>query len=322
MLQQVRRHVATVVLVAGAVAAAGTGPARPAVAAVTIDAACAGAPAAGFADVPPDHTFADEIACLRGYGITEGTAGGHRFEPGGSTRRWQMVQFLARLAEIAEQQIDGFDLPEPNAVGFTDIGGLDARHRRSINVLARLGVVEGRTAGRFAPYDRVRRDQMASFVNRLQGAVQEAAGGDPAGLTGPRGAFADVDDANVHRRNIDGLAAAGIVEGRRDGRFRPYATVTRGQMAAFVVRLVSLDVRSGLLDNPFRGGAVTGVVSGVVTAVDRRADTYTVDTDDGGSAVVDYDTVADDFVVDGEPATPEAFEADLGVGDRVTVTTR
>ncbi len=54
----------------------------------------------------------------------------------------------------------------------------------------------------------------------------------------PGGTFVD-DNGNVHEANIEAIAAAGITKGcnpPKNDRFCPDDTVTRGQMAAFLVR--------------------------------------------------------------------------------------
>ena len=58
----------------------------------------------------------------------------------------------------------------------------------------------------------------------------------------PGGSFRD-DDGNVHEGSIEAIAAAGITRGCNppvNDRYCPTATVTRGQMAAFLVRALDL----------------------------------------------------------------------------------
>lgn len=54
----------------------------------------------------------------------------------------------------------------------------------------------------------------------------------------PRGVFDDVNPDSVHARAVDCAAWWDITEGRTDTTFAPAGTVTRGQMASFVHRLV------------------------------------------------------------------------------------
>lgn len=53
----------------------------------------------------------------------------------------------------------------------------------------------------------------------------------------PAPEFADVSDATSHQGDILWLASSGVSSGFPDGTFRPYATVVRCDMAAFLYRL-------------------------------------------------------------------------------------
>src|SRR3546814_16750311 len=75
---------------------------------------------------------------------------------------------------------------------------------------------------------------MATFVARMLRASD-------AGLApGEPGQFSDVPPGAPHQENIDALASAGVVGGRSDGTYDPGASVTRAQMAAFLVRAYEL----------------------------------------------------------------------------------
>jgi hypothetical protein len=63
----------------------------------------------------------------------------------------------------------------------------------------------------------------------------------------PGGTFVD-DNGNVHEANIEAIAAAGITKGCNpptNNRFCPDDSVTRGQMAAFLVRALGLTDNGG-----------------------------------------------------------------------------
>nr|MDJ0953177.1 S-layer homology domain-containing protein [Acidimicrobiia bacterium] len=82
----------------------------------------------------------------------------------------------------------------------------------------------------FCPNDFVTRGQMAAFLVRAL-ALTDDGGGD---------LFAD-DDGSVFEPSIDRLAASGITKGCNppwNDQFCPNDFVTRGQMAAFLVRAV------------------------------------------------------------------------------------
>jgi len=63
----------------------------------------------------------------------------------------------------------------------------------------------------------------------------------PAALTSASDTFTDVSSSNQFHDDINALANAGITGGCGGGKFCPTSSVTRGQMAAFMNRLGSLD---------------------------------------------------------------------------------
>jgi len=282
--------------------------------AVAIDDSCNDVPEDGFTDVPETNTFDDEIECLKAYGFTEGSGDGTTYEPAKATPRWQMVQFVARVAAEADEQLDAFELPEASDQGFEDIGNLEQRFQDNINIMAEIGVVEGLNATTFDPYSKVKRDQMASFMNRLQGAIQDALGGDPDGFTTGEDFFPDVSDDNVHKDNINGLASVGIVQGKVDGDYDPRENVTRGQMSAFIMRHYEVNVDNGVLTSKYPGSELNGR-AGVITVFDTGANTYSfVENGTDDEVKVDYEP-GDEFFVDGDPASNALFEDDIDEGD-------
>ena len=114
----------------------------------------AGTPA--FGDVSGVH--ADNIDRLAAAGIVQGTGPG-RFDPTSPVRRDQMASFLVRAYEyIVEEEV------APAQAPFTDIAG--NVHETNIRKVTELGFTTGLTATTYAPFNDVRRDQMASFLAR------------------------------------------------------------------------------------------------------------------------------------------------------------
>ncbi len=187
------------------------------------------APVSDRAAVSPVHL--PSVDCVFAQGISIGTTSG-TYDPQGMTRRDQMASFIVRTLEAA-----GYDVPAASGQGFTDIAG--NTHEDSINRLAAIGVVVGKTSTTYAPGEFVRRDQMASFVVR---ATEWAYDEDGIGIGNePTPAFPDVPRSNVHSVNINvGAQVLGLLAGKEDGSFSPRQTVTREQMASFLVRVVDM----------------------------------------------------------------------------------
>ena len=99
-----------------------------------------------------------------------------------------------------------------------------------ITWLATTGITRGCGDGIFCPDSRVTRGQMAAFLHRALGGTLTP--------TGSPGTFSDVGDSPF-ASDIAWLASIGITKGCNppaNDRFCPDASVTRGQMAAFLHR--------------------------------------------------------------------------------------
>ena len=139
---------------------------------------------------------------------------------------------------------------------FEDIEG--TTFAAAIDCLAHGGVTVGVGPGSatdpraaFDPASTVSRQQMASFLTNLW---DRAVALDPAGALQSLpdverlDRFSDVGPGNVHARNINRLAAAGVALGGPNGRaaseYGPLLPVSREQMASFLVR--TLEVMLGV----------------------------------------------------------------------------
>ena len=134
-----------------------------------------------------------------------------------------------------------------------------------IEAIAALGITKGcnpPTNDKFCPDGILTRAQMASIFVRslgLQGSSESP--------------FTDTGDT-VHAADIDALAAAGITKGcnpPENDRFCPYRKVSRGEMAAFIVRAFDLpagppdqfsDDNSSIFENDIDALAAAGITNG------------------------------------------------------------
>jgi len=120
--------------------------------------------------------------------------------------------------------------------GGTFVDDKDSIHEASIEAIAAEGITRGCNPpvnDLFCPTATVTREQMASFLVRALDL--------PAGTAD----FADISDS-IHKADIAALAEAGITRGCNpplNDLFCPRATVTREQMASFLVR--GLDLPAG-----------------------------------------------------------------------------
>ena len=157
----------------------------------------------------------ENIERLVDMGVAEGCDDNPpRFCPGHAIFRGQMATFLARALELPPATRDHFD---------DDNGHI---HEDNINRLAEAGIARGVSPGRFRPGGEVTRAQMATFI--AKGFELEPSSDD---------AFSD-DAGNVHENDINAVAAADVAQGCGGRRFCPAPSVTRAQMATFIVAAV------------------------------------------------------------------------------------
>ncbi|GBE25542.1 endoglucanase precursor [bacterium BMS3Bbin02] len=176
-----------------------------------------------FTDVPGSHTFATAIEWMADRGITKGcnpSDGNTKFCPDAVVTRGQMAAFLVRALGLSAS------LDNP----FTDDD--DSVFEADIEKLAAAGITRGCNPAegntKFCPDGKVTREQMAAFLVRALGYIDDG-GGD---------LFID-DDFSIFEGAIDRMATAGVTKGCNpptNDRFCPTDYVTRGQMAAFLSR--------------------------------------------------------------------------------------
>ncbi len=179
-----------------------------------------------FADVPFSATFYTDIEWAFQTGIATGYTGGI-FLPGGAVTREAMAAFLYRA-------VTGQPVPAC-AGGARAFGDVPAAHPfcGAIEWLAGQGITTGYPDGTFRPGEPVSREAMAAFLFRTMND-----GADPVCNGGSR-RFLDVRSFDTLCGPVEWLASSGITTGWPDGSFRPWASVERQAMAAFLHRALS-----------------------------------------------------------------------------------
>ena len=146
------------------------------------------------------------------------------------------TNYLNPYASLVDARKRG-DYPTPTR--FADVAS-NATHAVAIDWIAEEGITKGCNPplnSRFCPKDEVTRAQMAAFLVRTL-KLSDASGG----------GFRDVTSGSTFEQDIDRLATAGITRGCNpptDDRFCPDRSVTRAEMAAFLVRALDLKATSG-----------------------------------------------------------------------------
>ncbi len=144
------------------------------------------------------------------------------------------ADYLKKLG-VADAQaiVEQLDIKDDPLYGFTDVFA-STDHSSEIGWLASAGITTGYPDGSFGGMKGVARCDMAAFLYRLAGSPSYTAPG-----TSP---FKDCNSNTPHYKEVCWLASMGISEGwsvSGGKEFRPYSTVARADMAAFLRRFAA-----------------------------------------------------------------------------------
>ena len=172
------------------------------------------------------------------------------------------IAVLAALAMVASvlvaaPAVAADDPPEPSfeavfdacegvpSSGFEDV---PARHANAVDCIAYYGITKGTSATTYAPKMSVTREHMALFLTRLAALV-----GIPVVSNPDDSGFTDTGDLSTESQTaIAQLADLDITQGTSATTYSPGDSVTRGQMALFIQRLMDkMDPMAEDDDTPF-----------------------------------------------------------------------
>jgi GH25 family lysozyme M1 (1,4-beta-N-acetylmuramidase) len=158
-------------------------------------------------------------------------------------RFWQYTSDGAVPGIVGRVDLDRFDGEDLSAVAielasaggdppppFTDIAS--STFKSDIAWLYASGITSGCSKTKFCPASKVTRGQMASFLARALKLPDTT-----------KDYFRD-DDGSTHEANINRLAKAGLTTGCSAIRYCPGNSVTRGQLATFLARVLDLSATS------------------------------------------------------------------------------
>jgi hypothetical protein len=182
-----------------------------------------------FTDVPADYWARSYIERLYAAGITGGCGVSPlSYCPTSPVTRAQMAIFLLRA-----EHGSGYVPPAASGMVFGDVSA-SYWAAAWIEQLAAEGITGGCGSGSYCPEGIVSRDQMAVFLLRTEHG---------SGYVPPLGSgslFGDVSASYWAGAWIEQLVAEGIAAGCGNGNFCPTISVTRDQMAVFLVRTFHL----------------------------------------------------------------------------------
>lgn len=183
---------------------------------------CADAPSAGFRDTT-GTALEDLVDCAVHHGLTRGTSD-DTFAPGDALTRAQAATFVRRLLTAS-----GHAVPDATRDHFTDDDG--TVHEAATNALAEAGIVEPTDSARFRPGDEITRVELSTMTAR----ALARAGALPSRASAHW--FLDLGQIDDGRADLtQRLADVGVVTGVATRAHAPERSVTRAQMAAYLVR--------------------------------------------------------------------------------------
>ncbi|MBL8229179.1 MAG: S-layer homology domain-containing protein [Bryobacterales bacterium] len=174
-----------------------------------------------FSDVQAQHPFFSFITVMKRQGITQGCSA-TQYCPDAPVTRGQMAVFLIRA------MFGGHEFPYERTVPFFTDVPVTHPYFRFIQKLRELGITQGCTETTYCPDAPVTRGQMAVFVTR-------SVHGDTFSFT-PQPYFTDVQPAHPFFSYVQKMKDFGFTSGCSATEYCQTASITRGQMSAFIVR--------------------------------------------------------------------------------------
>lgn len=170
-----------------------------------------------FSDVEGSWAM-DSIMMMKSKGWMSGD-NGSTFRPESALTRAEAAAIIVRALGLNDWN---------GSETFKDIS--DHWAKKTIEIAAQHGIVKGTGNGRFSPDDVVTRQEMAVMLDRITNPAQTA-----NVVYNP---YKDVNmiDNPWSYRSIVNLSASGLLKGYSDGRFRPFASITRAEMASLMSR--------------------------------------------------------------------------------------
>ncbi|MBM7610731.1 hypothetical protein JOD29_004066 [Lysinibacillus composti] len=167
-----------------------------------------------FSDVPTNYNFYKEVTNLAERGIIKGFEDG-TFRPGDYVTRGQAAKIIAGALDL-----DTKNVKNP---GFKDIP-TSHQYYGAIAALANAGIISGYEDNTYRPGEPVQRNHMAKI---LAGAFE---------LKPSTNSLPFTDVRSDYKNYISALYENGVTTGKTATTFDGSSNVTRGQLAAFVIR--------------------------------------------------------------------------------------
>lgn len=170
-----------------------------------------------FKDLDPNADYYQPVLELASRVYISGYKDG-TFRPNQAVTRGQAAKMLANALNL--------NVTNPSNPGFRDVP-TNHDYYKYIAALSNEGIINGYDDKTFRPNEPINRNQMAKIITlgyKFQVSTKQTHG------------FADVSESNANRYFIQTLYDLGITKGTTGITYSPFGSVTRGQLATFIVR--------------------------------------------------------------------------------------
>lgn len=133
-----------------------------------------------------------------------------------------------KTVAVIKRMSNSFYTVVENKKAFADVAGHWAKD--DINTLASKMIISGLTETAYAPENKITRAEFASLVVKALGLEPNAA----------KAFFNDVKPNEWYAGAVGAAVEAGIINGYKDGTFRPNAKVSRQEVAAMIVQALKV----------------------------------------------------------------------------------
>ena len=174
-----------------------------------------------FKDIAAGAWFEDSVKVMLEKGIMKGVSD-TAFEPTANVTRAQFVTMLYRIA----------GRPEAGANTFADVPA-GSYYEKAVAWASEKKIVNGYSKDKFAPFDSITREQLATMLYKYAGS--------PEAKALDASAFGDADTVSDYAKAAVGWAVEkGIITGAENKTIAPKQNATRAQVAAMVERYLKL----------------------------------------------------------------------------------
>ena len=174
-----------------------------------------------FKDLPANAWYQESVGYALANGLMNGTGDGI-FQPDGALTRAMLVTILYRSA--GEPRVDGLKNP------FQDVA--DGQwYTKAVVWAADKGIVNGTSETTFDPDASITREQIAAILHRYAGKPE---------TKGELASFPDAATVSGYAKTAMAWAVEKGIIGGSDGRLDPRSNATRAQVAAILMRYLTL----------------------------------------------------------------------------------